>query len=260
MMRTGNIRILLHMKHLTQQISLLAVSVVTLLSLAAVPVSAEHGSGDTSGTESSSGSGSSGGGSTTTTSNTSGDHHGGSGDSSIVTASSETETGDDSGSGHGSLRAQAQQLLQDKRKDTKEHTEAQRQKACEQRQKSIDTRAGNYAAAAQRHLDVFNGIFTKVQAFQASKHLSVANYDTLVAAATAKQTAAQSAVDALKALNVQIDCTQSDPASTVATLKAAVADARTALQDYRSAIKDVIVALKGASTAQSSTETTGGDQ
>lgn len=224
------------MKHLSKQVSLLAVSVLMAVGLAVVPVGAEHG-------VHAEGTGTSGTGTTTT-------------------ATTETETNDDSTSGQGgSLHDQAKLLLQDKRKDAKEHTAEQKQKACEQRQKSIDNRTANWSAAAQRHLDVFNSIFTKVKAFHDSKQLNVADYDTLVATATAKQTAAQSAVDALKALNVQIDCTQSDPASSVATVKTAVSDARTALQDYRKAIKDVVVALKGASTAQTSdTTTTGGDQ
>jgi hypothetical protein len=94
-----------------------------------------------------------------------------------------------------------------------------------------------------------------VQQFESSKQLQVSNYDALVATATAKQTAAASAVSALKALNVQIDCSQADPAATVATIKTAVADARTSLQAYRSALKDLVVALKGASSAQTGADT-----
>jgi hypothetical protein len=164
------------------------------------------------------------------------------------------------------LRLQAKQLLQTKRQTVKEHTTTEKQKACEAHQAEVNHRSAKYAAAAQRHLDVFNKIFTRVQDFQTTKKLNVPDYDTLVATATAKQTAAQAAVDALKAVDVKLDCTQTDPANSVATLKTAVANARTALQDYRKAIKDVVVALKGASTAASSdtststTTTTGGDQ
>jgi len=170
-----------------------------------------------------------------------------------TSAENEQETGDDT------LRAQAKSLLQTERQKGKEHSTAQRQKACEAHKAELTKREANYAAAAQRHLNTFNAIFTKVQAFHDSKQLTVANYDTLVATAKTKQAAAQTAVDELKALDVSIDCTQSDPASTVAELKTAVKNARTALQDYRAAIKDVIVALKGASTSATS-DSTGGDQ
>jgi len=227
------------MKNIAKQVLYIIASIATVGSLAVIPVSAERGS--------------------------SADHVAAVGEStSQDTTVTTTETENDStNSDTPTVREQAQKMLQAKRQTVKEKTEAVRQKACVQRQKSIDTRTTNFAAAAQRHLGVFNDIFTKVQAFHDSKQLNVTNYDTLVATATTKQTAAQSAVDALKALNVQIDCAQPDPAASVATIKTAVSNARTALQDYRSAIKDVVVALKGASTAQKSTDTsdaTGGNQ
>ena len=239
------------MKHtiVVRNAAYLLASLVTVLSLTAVQASAQHGSDDTAISSSQA---------------ASNPDDSGSAQEDTPNAGAGQETGsesenDNSGVESGKLRDTAQQLLQTTRKDGKEHTTAQRQLACNQREHSITTRTANFGAAAQRHLDVFNSIFAKVQAFQTDKHLNVSNYDALVAAATAKQSTAQSAVDALKALNVPIDCTQSDPAGSVATVKAAVSDARTALQAYRSAIKDVIVALKGASTAQTSTDGSKGE-
>lgn len=248
------------MRQLIKQTAMVVASLTMVLGLAVVPVSAEHGSDDTSG---SGGSGTSGSASTSSDDSTEAttDHI-------INTTSSETETtttstdesGDDSSSGSGKLHGRANHLLTGLRQKGKEHSETARQKACEQRQANIDKRTANFATAAQRHLGVFNKIFTKVQAFHDKKQLNVTNYDSLVATVTAKQTAAQTAVDALKALDVNIDCTQTDPATTVATVKTAVSDARTALKAYRSSIKDLVVALKGASTAPKSTDSTGGDQ
>jgi hypothetical protein len=177
-----------------------------------------------------------------------------------VASSSETEneSGDDSAADaqtKASIHAKASELLTTKRQNVKEHTAEQKKKSCEARAANIKKRADNYATAAQRHLNVFNKIFTRVQDFQTKKQLTVTNYDDLVAAATAKQTAAQAAVDALKDSDVTIDCTQADPASAVATLKTATANARTALHEYRVAIKDLVVALKGASTAKDGDDT-----
>lgn len=151
-----------------------------------------------------------------------------------------------------SVRTDAKRMLESERKSTKSvHSLADRQKSCIARQKSFDTRSANFATAAQRHLEVFNSLFTKVQAFHDSKQLKVDSYDSLVAAAKAKQAAAQTAVNVLKNTSVTLDCTSTDPASTVVTLKTAVKNARTALHDYRTAIKNVVVGLKGASTAES---------
>lgn len=161
------------------------------------------------------------------------------------------------------LRTEAKDTLEAERAHAKVQNTQERQKACEARQGAIDRRVSNYAKAAQTNLDTFSSILTKVQAFYTSKQLNVATYPGLLATAQSKQTAAQTAVDTLKGLNVSIDCTQPDPAATVAAVKTAVADARTALQAYRSAIKDVIVTLEGASSAHTdtnSTTTTGGQQ
>ncbi|HWT55761.1 MAG TPA: hypothetical protein VN031_01870 [Candidatus Microsaccharimonas sp.] len=188
-----------------------------------------------------------------------------------TTTTSETETTDPTtGSDDTAAKTEAintahskaLELLTEKRATIKQHTTEQKQKACEARATNIDMRANNYATAAQRHLANFTAIFTKVQAFHDKKQLNVTNYDTLVAAANAKQVTAQAAVDALKAVDVKIDCTQADPAIAVANLKTATSNARTALQDYRTAIKDVIIALQGASTANktSDTSSTGGNQ
>jgi len=160
------------------------------------------------------------------------------------------------------FRQEAIQMLRADRKDLREqHTALQRQAACKARQNAINRRTDNYAKAAQANLDTFNSILAKVQAFYADKKLNIANYSTLFATAQAQRTAAQQAVDALKSLDVMIDCTQSDPAQTLVTVKTAVAATRTALQSYRSSIKDIITALEGASSAQNSgAATTGGNR
>lgn len=155
------------------------------------------------------------------------------------------------------LEKEAKDKLVEMRQHGSEHSVLARQRSCEARQKSIDTRISNFSAAAQRHQDVFTSIFTKVQAFYTKNNLNVANYDTLVATVNTKQTASQQAVSALKALDVTTDCKASDPAQQVQTLKTAVSNARTALQAYRAAIKDLVVALEGASTAHDNTSTGG---
>ena len=152
-----------------------------------------------------------------------------------------------------SLRTESKDALVTARMHIKEHSTELKQRSCEARQASINRRVNAFAAAGQRHLNVFTSIFTKVQNFYTDKKLNVANYDTLVATVKDKQTAAQQAVDVLNGLDVNIDCTQPDPAQQLQTVKTAVSDARTALKAYRIAIKDLIVAIQGASTANSST-------
>lgn len=222
----------------TRYIGLILATVLGLTTLAVLPVAAEDGGGTSGSSDSSTST------STSTTNQT---------ETKDTTTPAETETEVQH------LRTNAISELETERKNGQEHSQTERENACKAHEDEINTRSGNYADAAQRHLDVFTSVLTKVQDFYTSKGLNVATYPALLATAQADQAAAQKAVDALKALNVKIDCTQPDPAQSVATLKAAVANARTALHAYRSAIKDIIVALEGASSANETT-TAGGNQ
>ncbi len=242
----------------------LALIIATLLCipvLSVVPVAAED-SGSGSGGSGSSGSGDSSTATTSgdhTTTTTSGDSTTTSGDKISTGDSKEPEPENEMGASETDhIKQEAKAELETLRENHQEKSVADRQKACEARQAEINARIGNYSAAAQRHLNVFTDILTKVENFYSSKKLNVSSYDSLLATAQAKQTAAQQAVDTLKGLDVSIDCTQPDPAQSLEAVKTAVGNARTALQAYRSAIKDVIVALEGASTANEST--TGGNQ
>jgi len=241
---------------------LLTATLTVVISLAVSPLaSAEHGSGDDSGSGSSS---------TTTTSNSDGDSStsGGSngGGSSGSGTENETETEVETASANPStLHARAQQFLEDKRKSGKQHSEQERQQACEKHKAAIEGKLTGLANAGQKHLDNFNRLFEKVQAYETKNQIAVSNYDALVAAATAKQTAATTAVAALKNAGVTIDCTTSDPAANLAINKTAADDARTALQAYKSALKDLITAIMNAKSSSDSTNsqdntTTGGNQ
>jgi antitoxin (DNA-binding transcriptional repressor) of toxin-antitoxin stability system len=184
-------------------------------------------------------------------------HNGGASTSSTSHAIPEAETEPEMGH---DLSRRASQLLDDKRRGGGEHSTAVRQRVCNQRQGIIDERFARLGARAKAHLNAFDSIFAKLQKYQDTNKLDVANYDALVADATAKQTAAQAAVDALTALSSKrVDCSATDPAGTVATVKTAADDARTALQAYRASLKQLVNALlaahKSATAADSQTDT-----
>jgi hypothetical protein len=131
------------------------------------------------------------------------------------------------------------------RRDAKDHTKSkeERVKTCEHIQKAVNNKLKAFNNHADKYLTRLNTLFTKVQDYQTANNLSVANYDALVATATQKQTDATLAVDALKSLGTTIDCTSSDPASMLASVKSGATDARDALKAYRSSLKDIFVAL-----------------
>ncbi|MDB5182030.1 MAG: hypothetical protein JWP13_793 [Candidatus Saccharibacteria bacterium] len=241
------------MKRLPQNISLLAVSVFAVGILAVAPVSARNGDDDTATTtsvesESSSGSGSSGSGRDAQRVRSTDED-------SVSHTEVEHEDGHRSGDDHpttrtSDLKERAQKLLAAERQDKKGKSVEARQKSCEARKDSLVKKGSNYSRSATRHLEVFNGIYTKVQAFQEEKNLNVANYDALKATADAKKVAADSAVKALSEFDVAIDCTADDPAAAVATLKTTVKNAKGALHEYRVAIKDLVAALRTAADSE----------
>lgn len=159
---------------------------------------------------------------------------------------------------NGSLHDRAKQLLNTERQKGKQHTEQQRQTACKQHQGEIEHRFTTIGSRAQKHLDDFNAIFTKVQAYQTKNQLDVSNYEALVADATAKQAAATAAVTALTdAAATKVDCTSSDPATVVTTVQAAATDARNALLAYKTSLKNLITALLQANGSAGSTPSDG---
>jgi chromosome segregation ATPase len=267
------------MKHLKTNLGLLAASVAAVSVLAVGPVSAAKGSGSddlTQGTSTStstsgstevethssgstsgsgSGSGTSSSSSTTVTTNKSG----GSGSSHESETKTETEHGvtvsEASTTGDVStLRGEAKQLLETERQNKKQHSVEDRQKACTTREADLNKKITNYGTQATRQLTRLNDTYAKLQAYQADKKLSAADYAALAAAADGQKTTATAAVDALTSLTVKIDCSSTDPAASVATVKSAVKNARTALQDYRKSIKAVLVSLMTAKSASGATD------
>lgn len=248
------------MQQLRTRLGLVLASTLSIGVLAVAPVYARGDSSSSGTTTSSDDTTSETHTSTTTTTSGETSHMSGSNHSAAEVESEHgTELAATDDSGHHSkddLRQQALKLLETERKGKPEHSQADRQKACQAHQTEINAKVANFGKQAQRHLDTFNSIFTKVQNFQTEKQLSVSNYDTLVATAGAKQATATDAVATLKSLSVTVDCASADPAVSVATVKGAAKNARDSLHAYRLAIKDIVVALQGAKDSDGNTTTT----
>jgi lysyl-tRNA synthetase class II len=132
----------------------------------------------------------------------------------------------------------------------KMHTQQMRQKSCEARKASLTKRMTNSVAAATRHKQVFDNIYTKVQTFYTTKNLNVANYADLKAKVDAAQADAAAKIDALKSLDITVDCTQTDSlASNLSAFKTAVGSTRDSIKAYRTSLVALITAIHGASTS-----------
>ncbi len=131
-----------------------------------------------------------------------------------------------------------------------------RKKVCERNQTKVTAIMNKAATNGTRLLNVFDKGLTRVQDFYTKKSLSVANYDSLVSAATAKKQAAQTAIDTVKA-GVTLDCSGDNPVGKINVFIDKVKAMHQALKDFRSSIRDIIKAIKPAAQAK---ETEGSNQ
>jgi hypothetical protein len=155
------------------------------------------------------------------------------------------------------LRKEGADDLREMRSNHAGKSVAERQKTCAQIKNAVDRKLAAFDNSATKHLTRLDGVFTKLQDYQTANNLPVSNYDALVAAATAKQTTATEAVDALHQVGTTLDCSSSDPAAMLAAAKTAAKTARDALKDYRTSLKNIVVALaqaKGDSTDTTDTQ------
>ena len=153
------------------------------------------------------------------------------------------------------FKEQAREKLQAARQNIKEQTEAHREQACTARKANLTKRMSNAVAQAEKHKAVFDKIYARVKDFYTNKKLNVPDYATLTAAVDTAGTNAQSSIDALKALDVNVDCTSQTVASSVSAFQQAVGNTRDSLKAYRAAIVDLINSLKGASTGTDNSST-----
>ncbi len=244
------------MQRVDRHLALLLLAVFAVSAVSVVPVSARNGLDDRQETVATATA------SPDTTDDSDGRNRTGNSGPGSANSGQQARAADDSTSG-GDSREKGRQLVAEERKGKPAKTAEQRKKSCEARQDALNRKIENYDRHATKHLAVFDKIFERVQSFQAEKKLDAAQYDELLATAKEKQAAATTAVKALDNVTVTVDCAASDPAASVATVKAAVQDTKQALKDYRTAIKDVIRALsasadKSADKADSTDENTAG--
>jgi hypothetical protein len=135
-------------------------------------------------------------------------------------------------------------------------------KACQNRETAINNIMARIATRGQKQLDLFTTIATRVETFYTTKGKTLSSYDALVADVTAKKTAAQTAVDTVKADQANFKCDGTDPHGASDTFKADLKLEISALKDYRTAVKNLIVGVKSVQGTTSSTDksTTGGSQ
>jgi uncharacterized protein YukE len=127
---------------------------------------------------------------------------------------------------------------------------------CQKRETVINGVMSRMSSRGQKQLDLITAVSTKVQAFKNSKNITVADYDTLLAAVESSKATAQTAVDAVKNTQVEFKCDGSDPKGAGSSFREAVKAQDAALKAYRDAVKDLIKAVRQANGTNRSTSPT----
>ena len=178
--------------------------------------------------------------------------HGNSGASAGVSTANQAKTEaeaqsqTDTDSSHAELHSQGSQIVAGLEKTHKGKSAADVQKICTAHKQGLTTKFNAIDTNSQRIQDKIDGIFAEAQAYQKANNLSPANFDSLVTAATAAQTASNASIAALKDVTPTLDCNSTSVASDVATFKAAASKTRDSLKAYRTAVKAVPQALETA--------------
>lgn len=169
-----------------------------------------------------------------------------------TTTENETETENTTEGTHkGDLRKELEDFKTKREEDKQNKLDAVKEKVCENRKDNISNIMQRGIVRANRQIDLFGTIATRVEAFYVKKGKTLSNYDALVAAVNSAKTKAQTDIDTLKA-QTTLDCTGADPKGQIEAFKTALKAVNQDLKDYRTAVKNLIVGVKSVQGTTSS--------
>lgn len=142
-----------------------------------------------------------------------------------------------------SYKKQARQKTEQAKEKTQEKSAELRQKACTARKNAMQKRLSAKVTVAEKHKELFDKIFTKVQNFYNQKGLSIDNYESLVEAVEDAQADTTEKLLALKSIDTSVDCSDPNVANTISTFREALGATRDSLKTYKTTLKELIAAV-----------------
>lgn len=142
------------------------------------------------------------------------------------------------------MREEAQKRKEERKEDRQGKLDEKKQTICKNREKNITGLMTRLNTRGQKHLDLISAIATRAQAYKTDKNLTVEGYETLLADVAAKKTAAQAAVDAVKAAQPEFKCDGTDPKGAADVFKELMKAQNEALKAYKQSVIKLLVAVK----------------
>lgn len=145
-------------------------------------------------------------------------------------------------------RQAEQENRQQKKAELKEKLEGKRLEACEKKEKAVTSNMQKIVKGRTAQLQAFDNILNRTQEFYVAKGLSTDKYNDLVLDADAKKAVAYSALEKLKAANIDFQCESEEPLKMAEVFKAAREEMYRSMKDYRAAIKALITEVRSAAS------------
>lgn len=147
----------------------------------------------------------------------------------------------------------AEARLKARQEERLDRLSASQLEICKTREANINNRIARIADRSTKHLELFNEISERAQAFYESQDVTVTNYDELVADVATKKTAAEATVAGMASTTAGFECEGENPKVTVEAFKTNLKASIEVLKDYRTSVKNLIAGIKSATSAQSNT-------
>lgn len=145
-------------------------------------------------------------------------------------------------------RLELQQKIEARRAAVSERLSGQRADDCEKREQGINEALSSRTAAAERYLEKFKTIHTRLSDFAQKHSLHVDNAEALLLIMEDKQHTAEGTIAAAKLSS--FDCSVTSAATPGSIIRGLISEEKYALSEYRDAIKDYAAAVKTAATQQ----------
>src|SRR5205085_113178 len=144
--------------------------------------------------------------------------------------------------------------------ETQVRLAAAKQKSCQAHETAANHILQNRARWGTLKMNVIGKIAQRVEDFYQKSGKTLTDYDTLLASVNDAKTAAQAAVDKVKADKLDLKCDGTDPKGVGELFKEDVAKERQAIKDYKTAVKNLIVGVHSVQGTTSSDNNSGGSQ
>lgn len=122
----------------------------------------------------------------------------------------------------------------------------ERHDRCEAHKQGLNTKFDRIVTHSQKIQTKIDNILNKATAYKTDNNLTPTNWDDLLSAAQAAQTASAQSITDLQNVTPTIDCNSDSVSTDVATFKAAAATTRDNLKTYKTAVKALLTALRDA--------------